>query len=120
MAGRPFTRGGFIIGVPKLSEPQQVRLLLSDIHALQARANSGDYTAVDVLVDLGAAIKQANLTSRQREALHYVYIRDMTQSAAAAEMGVGRRVVGDYVDDSLRKISEVYYYWAGHREGYTV
>ncbi|MCM3314876.1 RNA polymerase subunit sigma [Psychrobacillus sp. MER TA 17] len=105
---------------PALSQPQQVRLLLSDIHALQARANSGDYTAVDVLVDLGAAIKQANLTRRQREALHYVYLRDMTQSAAAAEMESRQQRVADYVAGAEQKIADVYYYWAGHKEGYDV
>lgn len=109
-----------IYDYPALSEPQQVRLLLSDIHGLQARANRGDYTAVDVLVDLGAAIKQANLTRRQREALHYVYVRDMTQADAAKTIDIAKSTLNEILKRCHEAISEVYYYWAGHREGYTV
>lgn len=103
---------------PALSTAPQVRLLLADCHALNLRAEAGDYAAIDVLADLGTAIKRAGLTRRQREALHYVYVRDMTQVDAGKVMGVSRQNVSDFVSGAETKIAEVYYYWAGHREGY--
>lgn len=103
---------------PALSTAPQVRLLLADCHALNLRAESGDTAAIDVLADLGMAIKRAGLTPRQREALHYVYVRDMTLEEAAAVMGSHKQNVKDFRMGAEQRIADVYYYWAGHREGY--
>jgi hypothetical protein len=57
------------------------------------RQYQGDYSAVDILVDLRKAIELAQLTGRQSEALHLVYEMDLTQEDAGRAMGIGRRAV---------------------------
>jgi predicted DNA-binding protein (UPF0251 family) len=95
-----------------------LRILLSDLHALKVRQFQGDYDATVLLVDLATAIEMAQLTGRQSEALRMVYELDLTQEEAGKRMGVGRRAVGYFVEDAIEAISEVYYYWSHHREGY--
>jgi predicted DNA-binding protein (UPF0251 family) len=63
----------------------------------------------------------AGLTGRQSEALHLVYEEDLTQEEAGKRMGgLAKQNVEDYAATALEKISEVYYYWARHGEGYAV
>jgi len=87
--------------------------LLQDIHKIRASAyDRSDYGAIDILVDLKRAIKQANLTDRQREALYYIYIRGVTQQEAAHKMGLKTgKTVFHYKDTALQKIAEVYDSW---------
>ncbi|WP_052363634.1 sigma factor-like helix-turn-helix DNA-binding protein [Geomicrobium sp. JCM 19037] len=92
--------------------------MLGDYHALQLRKASGDYAACDILIDLETAIARAQLSPRQAEALHYVYLRDLTLVDAGAKMGANYRRVHDFTEGAVRKIAEVYYYWSGHGEGY--
>ena len=102
-----------------LTTGKQVRLLLRDIHALRIRAEQGDFAAVDVLADLTTAVTRAGLTARQWEAVENVYLRDMTQEDAGRAMGVSRQSMYEYLERAEEKISEIYYYWAGHGEGYS-
>jgi DNA-directed RNA polymerase specialized sigma24 family protein len=85
---------------------------------LKVRQFQGDYDAVVLLVDLRKAIEMAQLTGRQSEALRLVYEEDLTQEEAGKRMGIGRRAVGYHVEDAIKAISEIYYYWANHGEGY--
>jgi DNA-directed RNA polymerase specialized sigma24 family protein len=103
---------------PALDSPANLRILLSDYHALKVRQYQGDYSAVDVLVDLRKAIEMAGLTDRQRQALRLVYEEDLTQEEAGKRMGVNRIVVLEHVEKAIEAISEVYYYWSHHGEGY--
>ncbi|MBA9027539.1 sigma factor-like helix-turn-helix DNA-binding protein [Peribacillus huizhouensis] len=103
-----------------LDNPEGVRLLLGDYHALLGRQYQGDYSAVDILTDLAAAIERAGLTVRQRQALRLVYEEDLTQKDAGASMGVSQQAIDIYVDNAIEKIAEIFYYWAGHGEGYAV
>ncbi len=103
-----------------LNSASKVRLLLEDYHALCIRTEAGDFAAVDILADLARAIEMAELTRRQREVLYYVYVRDLTQSAAAKRMGIAQKNVNTLLDRAEEAIADVYYYWAGHREGYAV
>jgi DNA-directed RNA polymerase specialized sigma24 family protein len=106
---------------PALDNPANLRILLSDYHALINRQYQGDYAAVDILVDLRKAVEMAGLTGRQSEALHLVYEEDLTQEEAGKRMGgLAKQNVEDYAATALEKISEVYYYWARHGEGYAV
>jgi DNA-directed RNA polymerase specialized sigma24 family protein len=106
---------------PALDNPANLRILLSDYHALINRQYQGDYAAVDILVDLRKAVEMAGLTGRQSEALHLVYEEDLTQEEAGRRMGgLAKQNVEDYAATALEKISEVYYYWARHGEGYAV
>jgi RNA polymerase sigma factor (sigma-70 family) len=105
---------------PALDNPQNLRILLSDYHALLGRQYQGDYSAIDILVDLRKAIEMAQLTGRQSEALRLVYEEDLTQEEAGKRLGIARESIKTYVEDAIEKISEIYFYWAGHGEGYAI
>jgi hypothetical protein len=105
---------------PALDTPQNLRILLSDYHALVNRQYMGDYEAVILLTDLRKAIEMAQLTGRQSEALRLVYEEDLTQEEAGKRMGVNRIVVLEHVEKAIEAISEVYFYWSHHGEGYAI
>jgi DNA-binding CsgD family transcriptional regulator len=105
---------------PALDNPANLRILLSDYHALINRQYQGDYAAVDILVDLRKAVEMAGLTGRQSEALRLVYEEDLTQEEAGRRMGIGQDVVSYHVTNAITAVSEVYYYWSRHGEGYTI
>jgi RNA polymerase sigma factor (sigma-70 family) len=105
---------------PALDSPQNLRILLSDYHALINRQYQGDYDAVVLLADLQKAIEMAKLTGRQYEALRLVYEQDLTQEEAGKRMGVIRESIKTYVEDAIEKIAEIYFYWANHGEGYAL
>jgi RNA polymerase sigma factor (sigma-70 family) len=105
---------------PALDSPQNLRILLSDIQALINRQYMGDYDAVILLTDLRKAIELAQLTGRQSEALRLVYEEDLTQEEAGKRLGIARESIKTYVEDAIEKISEIYFYWAGHGEGYAI
>ena len=62
----------------------------------------------------------AQLTGRQAEALRLVYEEDLTQEEAGKRMGVHRIVVLEHIEKALEGISDVYYYWSHHGEGYAI
>jgi DNA-directed RNA polymerase specialized sigma24 family protein len=111
---------------PALDNPAGLRILLSDYHALLNRQYQGDYSAVDILVDLRRAIDMAQLTGRQSEALRLVYEEDLTQEEAGKRLtgpnglGIRQDVVSYHVDRAIEAVAEVYWYWARHDEGYSV
>jgi DNA-directed RNA polymerase specialized sigma24 family protein len=105
---------------PALDNPANLRILLSDYHALINRQYQGDYAAVDILVDLRKAVELAGLTSRQAQALRLVYEEDLTQEEAGKRMGLDKRGVNNLLDRAIEAISEVYWYWVQHGEGYTI
>jgi DNA-directed RNA polymerase specialized sigma24 family protein len=105
---------------PALDNPAGLRILLSDYHALLNRQYQGDYAAVDILVDLRKAIELAQLTGRQSEALRLVYEEDLTQEEAGKRMGIAQNSVSEAVDRAVEAISEVYFYWSHHGEGYGI
>jgi DNA-directed RNA polymerase specialized sigma24 family protein len=80
---------------PALDNPQNLRILLSDLHALIGRQYQGDYSAIDILVDLRKAIEMAQLTGRQSEALRLVYEEDLTQEEAGKRKYKIRRLFGN-------------------------
>lgn len=43
---------------------------------------------------------------------------DLTQAKAGEAMGIGQDVVSYHLDKAAEEIAEIYYYWAGHGEGY--
>jgi RNA polymerase sigma factor (sigma-70 family) len=80
----------------------------------------GDYDAVVLLADLATAIAMAGLTERQRQALRLVYEEDLTQEEAGKRMGIAQNSVSEAVDRAVEAISEVYFYWSHHGEGYGI
>jgi RNA polymerase sigma factor (sigma-70 family) len=105
---------------PALDNPQNLRILLGDYHALKLRRFNGDTAASDILIDLIRAIEMAQLTGRQSEALRLVYEEDLTQEEAGKRMGIAQKNVSEAVDRALENIAEVYWYWSRHGEGYAI
>jgi DNA-directed RNA polymerase specialized sigma24 family protein len=106
---------------PALDSPQNLRILLSDLHALVGRQYQGDYDACVILTDLRKAIEMAQLTGRQSEALRLIYEEDLTQEEAGKRMGgLAKDAVNHLLDRAIEAISEVYYYWSRHGEGYAI
>jgi DNA-directed RNA polymerase specialized sigma24 family protein len=108
-------------GTYRLNTAAGVKQLLGDYHAFQARQYLGDYEAVVVLADLAEAVRLAQLTERQRQAVELVYGADLTQKAAGERMGgLAKNTVSELVDRACEAVADVYYYWASHGEGYTI
>jgi RNA polymerase sigma factor (sigma-70 family) len=105
---------------PALDSPQNLRILLGDYHALKIRRFNGDTSASDILIDLATAIAMAGLTDRQRQALRLVYEEDLTQEEAGKRLGIAQNSVSEATDRAIEAISEVYFYWSHHGEGYAV
>jgi DNA-directed RNA polymerase specialized sigma24 family protein len=97
-----------------------LRILLGDYHALKLRRFNGDTAASDILIDLMKAIEMAQLTGRQSEALRLVYEEDLTQEEAGKRMGIAQNSVSEAADRAVEAISEVYFYWSHHGEGYAI
>jgi hypothetical protein len=106
---------------PALDSPANLRILLSDYHSLIGRQYQGDYDACVILTDLATAIEMAQLTGRQSEALRLVYEEDLTQEEAGKRMGgLAKDAVNHLLDRAIEAISEVYYFWSRHGEGYAI
>jgi predicted DNA-binding protein (UPF0251 family) len=65
-------------------------------------------------------VELARLTERQSEALRLVYEEDLTQEEAGKLMGLDKPGVNNLLDRAIEGISEVYYYWSRHGEGYRI
>ncbi|WP_227005767.1 MULTISPECIES: sigma factor-like helix-turn-helix DNA-binding protein [Bacillus] len=94
-------------------------MLLADYQKFVSRKRCGDYAAVEVLIDIHKAIELAGLTDRQRQAIELVYFGELTQAEAGERMYISREAVKLYLLKATEKIADIYYYWAGHGEGYT-
>lgn len=105
---------------PALNSAAGLRILLSDYHALVNRQYQGDYDSVVILTDLRRAIELARLTDRQRQALELVYFEDLTQEEAGRRMGLAKPGVNNLLDRAIEAVSDVYYYWSSHGEGYAL
>lgn len=102
-----------------LDDAEGVKLLLADYQKFVSRKRCGDYAAVEVLIDIHKAIDLAGLTDRQRQAIELVYFGELTQAEAGERMGIAKQNVEAYISRAAEKIADIYYYWAGHSEGYT-
>jgi len=103
-----------------LDSPEGVRLLLSEYHALEERQYMGDYDAVVILADLRIALERADLTERQRQAVHYVYFEDRTQSETAKMLGVRQDTISVNLERAETRIARIYENWALKDEGYSL
>ncbi len=88
------------------------KAVLSNYHALKERRYLGDLDASDTLIDFERAVKLANLTQRQSEALRLHYVNDLKQAKVAEIMGVSRNAVKHAIAESLEKLNDIYEYWA--------
>jgi DNA-directed RNA polymerase specialized sigma24 family protein len=106
-------------GTYRLNTAAGVKQLLGDYHAFQARQYLGDYEAVVVLADLAEAVRLAQLTERQRQAVELVYGADLTQVEAGKRLGIAQNTLSEALDRACEAIADVYYFWSGHGEGYS-
>ncbi|APP15633.1 RNA polymerase sigma factor sigK sigma-K factor [Bacillus altitudinis] len=102
----------------KLDGSDGIKTLLADYTTLRQRRFLGDTAACDILIDLERAIELATLTGKQYEALRLVYFEDLSQTQAGAALGVSQKNVFKNLESAVSKISDIYYYWASHGEGY--
>lgn len=102
-----------------LDDAEGVKLLLADYQKFVSRKRCGDYAAMEVLIDIHKAIELACLTDRQRQAIELVYFGELTQTEAGERMGIAQKNVNEALDRASEKLADIYYYWAGHGEGYT-
>ncbi|NLS42519.1 RNA polymerase subunit sigma [Bacillus subtilis] len=102
-----------------LNNAEGVKLLLADYQKFVSRKRCGDYDAATILIDIHKALKLANLTDRQRQAIELVYFGELTQAEAGERMGITQQAVDYSLALSTEKIADIYYYWASHNEGYT-
>ncbi|ATO12199.1 sigma factor-like helix-turn-helix DNA-binding protein [Bacillus velezensis] len=102
-----------------LDNAEGVKLLLADYQKFVSRKRCGDYAAVEVLIDIHKAIELAGLTDRQRQAIELVYFGELTQTDAGERLGIAQKNVNEALDRASEKLADIYYYWAGHGEGYT-
>ncbi|TKH55936.1 sigma-70 family RNA polymerase sigma factor [Bacillus cereus] len=101
-----------------LDNPKSIDLLLRHLPYMQERRFNGDYAASDVLMDMEAAISNADLTDRQRQVLRLVYFEDMKQRDVAISLGITAPTVNLYKRLLAQKIAAVFERWAWSDEGY--
>lgn len=95
-----------------LNDRDGVHAILRDLHHLRSsRYERGDYAACDVLIDLAEAIERAGLTDREREALYYVYERELDTVETGQAMGVSKQRVGQLVGNGLDQVATIYEAW---------
>ena len=94
-----------------LNTAKGVEKLLRDRHRIASRRFNGDYAACDIIIDLNDAIEKAKLSRRQVETITFLYGCDLTQSEAAAEMGVTQPAVVKFNVEACRKIAQVFREW---------
>ncbi|MNC31172.1 hypothetical protein D3C75_794860 [compost metagenome] len=95
-----------------LNDAAGVKKLLRDRHHISsARFQSGDYNAVDMLVDLSSAINSAGLSEVQAEVVAWISGADMTQQQASEIMHVTRQAITKAYEVACEKIAAVYRKW---------
>ncbi|MEW9697969.1 sigma factor-like helix-turn-helix DNA-binding protein [Paenibacillus sp. SI8] len=94
-----------------LNTSDGVKALLRDRHKIAERQFKGDYSAVDITIDLHSAIESAGLTDRQAESIAWVYGRDLTQTEAARIMGIAQKNVNEYLGVACERIAAVFQRW---------
>lgn len=92
-----------------LETPKGVNAFLSNIHHIRSSAvDKGDYDAINMLIDFELAYSRIDITSRQREAVQYVFFADLTQREAGEIMGISQQAVQQLVQSVVLKIAEQY------------
>ncbi|MCY7794109.1 RNA polymerase subunit sigma [Bacillus spizizenii] len=103
-----------------LDNAEGVKLLLADYQKFVSRKRCGDYDAATILIDIHKALELANLTDRQRQAIELVYFGELRQAEAGEQMGITQQAVVFHLNAAVDSLTDVYYYWASHGEGYAI
>lgn len=90
----------------------KVRRLLGQYDKLKERQYTGDYDAVDTLIDLEIAIDRAGMTSKQRQAFDLVFIEGNEQKAVAKTLGISEPALSYRLAFAVSKLAAVLEAWA--------
>ncbi|WP_163530953.1 sigma factor-like helix-turn-helix DNA-binding protein [Halobacillus ihumii] len=92
-----------------LETPSGVYALFEDYFYVKVSAyDKSDFDAIDLLIDFEIAFNQIGTTLRQREAIYYVFVKDLTQREAAEKMGITQQAVHQLVWNVINKVSAQY------------
>lgn len=98
-----------------------VESTLENVLRLDCRTTyNGDYKAVEILLDLDTAIKEADLTDRQLEVLRLYYVSGFEHKEIGDKLGIHRSTVSHYVRNAIKKIAKVFADWDELEEEYNV
>lgn len=88
-----------------------VEALLEHYDSVSQKRDEGAYHLSDELLDLEHAIKDAELTDRQRESIELTFGQGYEHHEAARVIGVERSVVTRHCAAAIRKIASIYEQW---------
>ena len=71
----------------------------------------GDYGVVDLIVDTEHAIREANLTAKQRTVVELHLMQGYTQVEVGRHLGVGQDAVSKLVKRGTQRIADVFTKW---------
>jgi DNA-directed RNA polymerase specialized sigma24 family protein len=92
--------------------PKGVSQLIQGAQALNSRAYMfADFAALELVVDLRAAILQANLTPAQRRVIYLYLYCDLHYTDVAAEMGISQQAVSKHKNTACERIAAVFREW---------
>lgn len=89
----------------------EAKAILRNYHALVERQYKGDVDAIVTLVDIGVAIRLANLTDRQVEAITLVYDYGLSQQETANVLGIEQTHVSRLIQRAVGSIDAIYDKW---------
>lgn len=91
------------------SKMRIVKETLKLLHILSYDCYSeSNYRASVIFMDLKEAITDARLTSRQLDAITYVYVDDNTRSVASERLGVSRKTLDKIETTAIEEIAKYY------------
>lgn len=90
-----------------LETPQGILATLTNLNYIKSYAyERSDFDAIHILVDLQNALKNIELTEKQRKAIELVCIEGMTQKEAGDIMGISQQAVGQLLHTVARNIAD--------------
>lgn len=96
----------------RLEQGKDVKALLRKSQELYEWAmRSGDYAIIDVLVDVGKAMRISGMTERQKECIVLHLILDMKEADVAEILGITQPLVSQSVNSGCNKIAQVFRAW---------
>ena len=88
-----------------LDTEKGVLSLLENFHEIsQKRFFEGDFDACNLLIDLQIAIEKAGLTRKQKEIIHLLYYKCLTQMEVSEIINASQQAVFDRKQNAIAKI----------------
>lgn len=88
-----------------------VKALLDFNEELTEKMFTGKWHLADELIDLWTAVREAELTDKQRSALRMVFFDRMEQNDVAQELGTTQQNVSLHVNAAIRNVAKIYDMW---------